>query len=404
MKKIVVGISGGIAAFKACQLVSDLVKKYEVQVIMTENATKFINPITFESLTGRKCLTDTFDRNFRYEVEHISVAKWADLFVVAPATANVIAKFAHGICDDMLTTTFLACKSPKIIVPAMNTNMYENPITLDNIAQLKKYGMHIVEPISGYLACGDTGRGKMAEIALIEDVISMHLEPVRLLEGKKVLVTAGPTMEAIDPVRYITNHSSGKMGYAVAKAARNLGAEVTLISGKCSLDVPSGMEIVPVVTAEDMYQAVMGRSEACNFIVMAAAVADYTPAVVSGEKVKKQNSDLNIELARTKDILKALGEKKGPRQVLCGFAMETQNLIENAQEKRKAKNADMIVANNLKVEGAGFAHDTNVATFILDGYMIENPLQSKEDLAYAIWERLIGIEKEKEGACQKACY
>lgn len=395
MKHIVVGITGGIAAFKTCQMVSDLTKKYEVQVIMTPHATNFIHPLTFETLTGRKCLIDTFDRNFSYEVEHISVAKWADVFVVAPATANVIAKFAHGICDDMLTTTFLACKAPKVIAPAMNTNMYDNPITQQNLQSLRSLGMQIVEPVSGLLACGDTGRGKMADIDIMEEAVEMALHEDKPLAGRRVLVTAGPTQEAMDPVRYITNHSSGKMGYEVARAARNLGAEVTLVSGQCGLKPPYGMETVSVVSAEDMYEAVTSRAADCDYIVMAAAVADYTPAVTAEDKIKKKDDDMSIALKRTHDILKTLGERKSRAQVLCGFAMETQNLLENARKKLEAKNADMIVANNLKVEGAGFAHDTNVATFILRDGLVENPLQSKEDLAYAIWAQLTEIRRQK---------
>lgn len=395
MKHIVVGITGGIAAFKTCQMVSDLTKKYEVQVIMTPHATNFIHPLTFETLTGRKCLIDTFDRNFSYEVEHISVAKWADVFAVAPATANVIAKFAHGICDDMLTTTFLACKAPKVIAPAMNTNMYDNPITQQNLQSLRSLGMQIVEPVSGLLACGDTGRGKMADIDIIEEAVEMALHGDKPLAGRRVLVTAGPTQEAMDPVRYITNHSSGKMGYEVARAARNLGAEVTLVSGQCGLKPPYGMETVSVISAEDMYEAVTSRAAECDYIVMAAAVADYTPAVTADEKIKKKDDDMSIALKRTHDILKTLGERKSRAQVLCGFAMETQNLLENARKKLEAKNADMIVANNLKVEGAGFAHDTNVATFILRDGLVENPLQSKEDLAYAIWTQLTEIRRQK---------
>ena len=394
MKHIVVGVTGGIAAFKACQLVSDLSKKYEVQVIMTQNAMNFVHPLTFETLTGKKCLIDTFDRNFSYEVEHISVAKWADVFVVAPATANVIAKFAHGICDDMLTTTFLACKAPKVIAPAMNTNMYENPVTQENMEKLRGLGMHFVDAASGLLACGDTGKGKMADVEVIEEAIEMALYE-KPLAGKKVLVTAGPTQEAMDPVRYITNHSSGKMGYEVAQAARNLGAEVILVSGKTALPRPYAIETVDVKSAADMFEAVTSRSGDCDYIVMAAAVADYTPAVTADEKMKKKDDDLSVELVRTKDILKTLGQQKPEKQVLCGFAMETQNLIENATKKLTGKNADMIVANNLKVAGAGFAHDTNVATFILKDGLVENPLQSKEDLAYAIWDQLIRIGKEK---------
>lgn len=395
MKHIVVGVTGGIAAFKACQMVSDLSKKYEVQVIMTQNAMNFVHPLTFETLTGRKCLIDTFDRNFTYEVEHISVAKWADVFVVAPATANVIAKFAHGICDDMLTTTFLACKAPKVIAPAMNTNMYENPVTQENMDKLRALGMHLVDVANGFLACGDTGKGKMADIDVIEEAIEMALYKEKPLAGKKVLVTAGPTMESMDPVRYITNHSSGKMGYEVAQAARNLGAEVILVSGKTALPKPYDIETIDVRSAADMFEAVTCRSGDCDYIIMAAAVADYTPAVTADEKMKKKDDDLSIQVVRTKDILKTLGERKTPKQVLCGFAMETQNLLENARKKLEGKNADMIVANNLKVAGAGFAHDTNVATFILKDGLVENPLQSKQDLAYAIWDQLIKIRAEK---------
>lgn len=396
MKNILVGVTGGIAAFKTCQMVSDLSKKYNVQVIMTENATEFVNPLTFETLTGRKCLIDTFDRNFKYEVEHISAAKWADVFVVAPATANVIAKFAHGICDDMLTTTFLACKAPKIVAPAMNTAMYESPITQKNIQTIRDYGMLIAEPEKGYLACGDVGSGKMVDISVIEDMIEMCLEKEKTLEGKKVLVSAGPTMEAIDPVRYITNHSTGKMGYEIAKAARNRGAEVILVSGKTNLEKPYGIKVIDIKSAQDMYEAMTENFEGTDFVVMSAAVADYTPAVTSDEKVKKKDGDLAIELKRTKDILKTLGERKSGLQVLCGFAMETQNLIENAQKKLVAKNADMIVANNLKVEGAGFAHDTNVATFITEDEIVENKLQTKEALSGVIWDRLLEMRQKKE--------
>jgi len=396
MKNILVGVTGGIAAFKTCQMVSNLSKKYNVQVVMTENATEFVNPLTFETLTGRKCLIDTFDRNFKYEVEHISAAKWADVFVVAPATANVIAKFAYGLSDDMLTTTFLACKAPKIVAPAMNTAMYENPITQKNIQTLRDYGMFIAEPEKGYLACGDVGSGKMVDISVIEDMIEMCLEKEKTLAGKKVLVSAGPTMESIDPVRYITNHSTGKMGYEIAKAARNRGAEVVLVSGKTALAKPYGIKVIDVKSAQDMYEAMTENFESTDFVVMSAAVADYTPAVTSDEKVKKKDGDLAIELKRTKDILKTLGERKSGLQVLCGFAMETQNLIENAQKKLVAKNADMIVANNLKVEGAGFAHDTNVATFITDGEIVENKLQTKEALSGVIWDRLLKIRAEKE--------
>lgn len=395
MKHIVVGVTGGIAAFKACQLVSDLSKKYEVQVIMTKNAMNFVHPLTFETLTGKKCLVDTFDRDFTHEVEHIRVAKWADVFVVAPATANVIAKFAHGIADDMLTTSFLACTAPKIIAPAMNTHMYENAVTQENIEKLSRLGMHMVDAASGFLACGDTGKGKMADIDVIEEAIEMELYKEKPLAGKKVLVTAGPTMESMDPVRYITNHSSGKMGYEIAQAARNLGAQVVLVSGKTALKKPYAIRTVDIRSAQDMFEAVTAESDECDYIVMAAAVADYTPAVTADEKMKKKDGELFLELARTKDILKTLGERKPEGQVLCGFAMETQNLLENARKKLEGKNADMIVANNIKVEGAGFAKDTNVATFILKEGMIENPLQTKEELAYVIWDQLLKISAEK---------
>lgn len=395
MKHIVVGVTGGIAAFKACQLVSNLSKKYEVQVIMTKNAMNFVHPLTFETLTGKKCLVDTFDRDFTHEVEHIRVAKWADVFVVAPATANVIAKFAHGIADDMLTTSFLACTAPKIIAPAMNTHMYENAVTQENIEKLSRLGMHMVDAASGFLACGDTGKGKMAEIDVIEEAIEMELYKEKPLAGKKVLVTAGPTMESMDPVRYITNHSSGKMGYEIAQAARNLGAQVVLVSGKTALKKPYAIRTVDIRSAQDMFEAVTAESDECDYIVMAAAVADYTPAVTADEKMKKKDGELFLELARTKDILKTLGERKPKGQVLCGFAMETQNLLENARKKLEGKNADMIVANNIKVEGAGFAKDTNVATFILKEGMVENPLQTKEELAYVIWDQLLKISAEK---------
>ncbi len=395
MKHIVVGVTGGIAAFKACQLVSNLSKKYEVQVIMTKNAMNFVHPLTFETLTGKKCLVDTFDRDFTHEVEHIRVAKWADVFVIAPATANVIAKIAYGIADDMLTTSFLACTAPKIIAPAMNTHMYENPVTQENIAKLGSLGMHMVDAARGFLACGDTGKGKMADIDVIEEAIEMALYKEKPLAGKKVLVTAGPTMESMDPVRYITNHSSGKMGYEIAQAARNLGAEVVLVSGKTALKKPYAIRTVDIRSAQDMFEAVTAVSDECDYIVMAAAVADYTPAVTADEKMKKKDGELFLELARTKDILKTLGERKTDKQVICGFAMETQNLLENARKKLEGKNADMIVANNIKVKGAGFATDTNVATFILKDGLVENPLQTKEELAYVIWEQLLKISAER---------
>ncbi|MDY3909118.1 MAG: bifunctional phosphopantothenoylcysteine decarboxylase/phosphopantothenate--cysteine ligase CoaBC [Eubacterium sp.] len=395
-KTIVLGVTGSIAAYKIANLTSMLVKLHaDVHVLMTQNATNFINPITFETLTGHKCLVDTFDRNFNYNIEHVALGNKADVVLVAPATANIIAKMANGLADDMLSTTVLACHCNKIVAPAMNTNMYDNPITQQNLQSLRSLGMQIVEPVSGLLACGDTGRGKMADIDIIEEAVEMALHGDKPLAGRRVLVTAGPTQEAMDPVRYITNHSSGKMGYEVARAARNLGAEVTLVSGQCGLKPPYGMETVSVVSAEDMYEAVTSRAADCDYIVMAAAVADYTPAVTAEDKIKKKDDDMSVALKRTHDILKTLGERKSRAQVLCGFAMETQNLLENARKKLEAKNADMIVANNLKVEGAGFAHDTNVATFLLRDGLVENPLQSKETLAYAIWNQLIEIRAQK---------
>ena len=395
-KTVLLGVTGGIAAYKAAALASALIKQHAaVEVVMTRNATQFITPLTFEQLTGRKVMVDTFDRNFVHQVEHISLAQRTDLVIIAPATANVCAKLAHGLADDMLTTTVLACRCPKLIAPAMNTNMYDNPITQQNLQSLRSLGMQIVEPVSGLLACGDTGRGKMADIDIIEEAVEMALHVDKHLAGRRVLVTAGPTQEAMDPVRYITNHSSGKMGYEVARAARNLGAEVTLVSGQCGLKPPYGMETVSVISAEDMYEAVTSRAAECDYIVMAAAVADYTPAVTAEDKIKKKDDDMSIALKRTHDILKTLGERKSRAQVLCGFAMETQNLLENARKKLEAKNADMIVANNLKVEGAGFAHDTNVATFLLRDGLVENPLQSKADLAYAIWDQLTEIRRQK---------
>ena len=395
-KTVLLGVTGGIAAYKAAALASALVKlRATVEVVMTQNATEFVTPLTFEQLTGRRTMVDTFDRNFSHQVEHISLAERTDLLIIAPATANVCAKLAHGLADDMLTTTTLACRCPKLIAPAMNTNMYENPVTQENMDKLRNLGMHLVDAASGFLACGDTGKGKMADIETIEEAIEMALYKEKPLAGKKVLVTAGPTMESMDPVRYITNHSSGKMGYEVAQAARNLGAEVVLVSGKTALKKPYAIETIDIKSAGDMYEAVMSHAADCDYIVMAAAVADYTPAVTADEKMKKKDDDLSIALVRTKDILKTLGQQKGEKQVLCGFAMETQNLLENARKKLEGKNADMIVANNLKVAGAGFATDTNVATFILKDGLIENPLQSKEDLAYVIWEQLVKIRAEK---------
>ncbi len=389
-KTVILGVTGSIAAYKIANLASMLVKLHaDVHVIMTENATNFINPITFETLTNNKCLVDTFDRNFQYNVEHVSLAKKADIFMVAPASANVIGKIANGIADDMLTTTIMACKCKKIIAPAMNTNMYENPIVQDNIKKLESYGMEIVTPATGYLACGDTGAGKLPSEELLLDYILKEIKRDKDMVGKTVLVTAGPTREAIDPVRFISNHSTGKMGYGIARCAMERGARVILVTGKVNIPVPPFVEVVEVVSAGDMYDAVMKYKDEADVIVKSAAVADYTPASVSDEKVKKSDGDLSIELTRTKDILKEVGSGSRDNQFICGFAMETQNLIENASKKLIAKNVDMIVANNLKTEGAGFGTDTNVVTFITREGNRELPIMSKEEVAKAILDETI---------------
>ena len=388
-KTVVLGISGSIAAYKIAYLASALKKLHaDVEVIMTENATQFITPVTFESLTGNKCLVDTFDRNFKFSVEHVALAKRADIFMLAPATANVIAKVAHGLADDMLTTTFLACKCPKYISPAMNTQMYENPITQDNLNICRKYGMHVIEPASGYLACGDTGAGKMPEPETLFEYILQELACEKDLAGKKVLVTAGPTREAIDPVRYITNHSTGKMGYAIARAAAMRGAEVTLIHGHTDLPPVRFSTDVPITTAQDMYDAVTSRFEEMDVLVMAAAVADYRPVTVASDKIKKKDGDLSIPVERTADILGTIGPKK-THQFLCGFSMETRDMVENSTAKLTRKNLDMVVANNLKVAGAGFGVDTNVVTFITPDGTRELPLMSKADVADAILDEIL---------------
>ena len=384
-KTVVLGVTGSIAAYKIASLASMLVKKQvNVHVIMTQNATNFINPITFETLTGHKCLVDTFDRNFEFQVEHVSLAKQADVVMIAPASANVIGKLAHGIADDMLTTTLLACRCPKFISPAMNTAMYENPMVQDNLKILKKYGYKVITPASGYLACGDTGSGKMPEPEILFQYIERELAGPKDLTGKKVLVTAGPTQENIDPVRYITNHSSGKMGYAVAKAAMLRGAEVTLVSGQTALTPPMFVDYVQITTAEEMYQAVTSRSDEQDIIIKAAAVADYRPKTVYENKVKKQDGQMSIELERTRDILAYLGEHKRENQFLCGFSMETENMIGNSRAKLQKKNLDMVAANNVKVEGAGFQGDTNVMTLITQDQEIALPLMSKEEAANKI--------------------
>ena len=389
-KTVVLGVTGGIAAYKIASLASMLVKQHaDVQVIMTENATNFITPTTFETLTGNKCLVDTFDRNFQFQVEHVALAKRADIFMIAPATANVIAKVAHGLADDMLTTTFLACKKPKYIVPAMNTQMYENPITQDNLDICRRYGMHVVEPASGYLASGDTGAGKMPEPELLMEYIMQELAFEKDMAGKKVLVTAGPTREAIDPVRYITNHSTGKMGYAIAQAAARRGAEVILVSGPVNLKAPLGVKLVPVTSAGEMFQAVTEASSSQDVIIKAAAVADYRPKYVGTEKTKKKDGDMNLEMERTDDILAWLGNHRQPGQVLCGFSMETENMLENSQAKLEKKHVDMIVANNLKTAGAGFGTDTNVVTIITREGAEELAMMTKEQVAHQLLNRIM---------------
>ncbi|MBO4725118.1 MAG: bifunctional phosphopantothenoylcysteine decarboxylase/phosphopantothenate--cysteine ligase CoaBC [Firmicutes bacterium] len=391
-KNILLCISGGIAAYKIATLASMLKKAgANVTTIMTEHATEFIAPLTFETLTGNRCVVGMFDRDFKYDVKHISLAKSADLIVIAPATANIIAKLAHGIADDMLTTTVIASTAPKLVVPAMNTNMYHNPITQDNIKTLKKYDFDVIDAASGYLACGDTGDGKMPEPEDIYEHILRYLAMPHDLAGKKVLVTAGPTQEAIDPVRYITNHSTGKMGYAIAKAAMLRGAEVTLVSGETSLKPPMFVKTINIKSAADMYEAVMSHADESDFIFKAAAVADYTPTTVADNKIKKKDEDMSIPLRRTQDILKSLGEKRKPGQVICGFSMETENMVENSRAKLAKKNIDMIIANNLKVEGAGFGTDTNVITVITKDSCDELEKMSKFDAANAIIDRALDI-------------
>ena len=392
-KHIVLGVTGGIACYKACELASLLVKQHaDVQVIMTENATKFVTPITFEQLTGNKALTDTFDRNFVHSVEHISVADKADMVIIAPATANIIAKLAHGIADDMLTTTVLACRCPKAIAPSMNTAMLENPVTQDNIDTLRHYGWEIIEPDSGRLACGAVGKGKLpAPERLLEAVLHTAAHE-KDMKGMKVLITAGPTREALDPVRYLTNHSSGKMGYAVAKAASRRGAEVTLVSGKTDLDKPAYINVIDITSAQDMYDAVMAEAGCSDGIIKAAAVADYRPATVSDNKIKKKDGDMSISLERTKDILKTLGENKKEGQFLCGFSMETENMIENSKAKLAKKNLDMIAANNVKVEGAGFGVDTNVLTLITADSEKQLPIMSKDEAADALLDEILALK------------
>ena len=393
-KTILLGVTGGIAAYKAAALASALVKQHAaVEVVMTEHATKFITPLTFEQLTGRRTMVDTFDRNFSHQVEHISLAQRTDLALIAPATANVCAKLAHGLADDMLTTTVLACKCPKLIAPAMNTNMFENPVTQDNLETLRRYGWEVIQPASGRLACGAVGAGKMPEP---EDLLQYVLRELALphdLTGKRVLVTAGPTRESLDPVRYLTNHSSGKMGYAIAKMAMLRGAQVTLVSGPTNIQPPPFVEVVKISSAQDMFEAVAAHCEQSDFIFKAAAVADYTPADYCDNKIKKKDGDMAIPLKRTQDILKHLGEHRHEGQVICGFSMETENMLENSRAKLVKKNVDMICANNLKVAGAGFGVDTNIITLITKDNVTELPLLSKEEAACAILDAAVALAK-----------
>ncbi|MCR4695528.1 MAG: bifunctional phosphopantothenoylcysteine decarboxylase/phosphopantothenate--cysteine ligase CoaBC [Pseudobutyrivibrio sp.] len=389
-KCVVLGVTGSIAAYKIASLASALVKLHaDVHVIMTKNACNFINPITFETLTSNKCLVDTFDRNFEFKVEHVSLAKRADIFMVAPASANVIGKMAHGIADDMLTTTILAAKCKKIVSPAMNTNMFTNQIVQDNLKILENYGFEVINPANGYLACGDTGAGKMPEPEVLLQYILRELAYDHDLKGKHVLITAGPTREAIDPVRYITNHSTGKMGYALAKVAMERGAKVTLVSGPVSIEAPLFVDLVKVESAADMAREVKSRAGECDIIIKSAAVADYRPANVAAEKIKKNaNEDAAIPLERTEDILSYLGANRKPGQFICGFSMETENMLENSRAKLKKKNVDMIVANNLRTAGAGFGTDTNVVTLITAEDDEELPIMSKEEVASAILDKI----------------
>ena len=396
-KTVLLGITGSIAAYKIAYLASALHKLHaDVHVLMTENATNFINPITFETLTGNKCLVDTFDRNFQFQVEHVSIAKKADVVMIAPASANVIGKLANGLADDMLTTTVMACRCQKILAPAMNTAMYENTVVQDNIRKLKNYGYEVITPASGYLACGDTGAGKMPEPETLLEYILKEAAFQKDLAGKKLLVTAGPTQEAIDPVRCLTNHSSGKMGYAIAKMAMLRGAEVTLVSGPTAIEPPLFVKVIPVTSARDMFEAVTGLSHEQDIIIKAAAVADYRPKQVSEDKVKKKDDQASIELERTDDILKYLGQHKKQGQFLCGFSMETRDMIRNSRAKLEKKNLDMVAANNLKVEGAGFQGDTNVLTLITQDEEVSLPLMSKEDAALKILDKILLLTTKAE--------
>lgn len=388
-KTVVLGVTGSIAAYKIANLTSMLTKLHcDVHVIMTKNATNIINPITFETLTAHKCLVDTFDRNFNYNIEHVALGEKADVVLVAPASADVIGKMAAGIADDMLTTTILACKCKKIVAPAMNTNMYENPVVQANLKKLKEFGMEVIEPASGMLACRVEGKGKLPSEEVLLEYILREIQFEKDMTGKKVLVTAGATQEAIDPVRYITNHSTGKMGYALAKIAMRRGADVTLITVPTNLPVPLFADVVPVVSAQEMFDAVKERAPKMDIIIKAAAVADYTPVSVSDEKIKKKDGDLSLPMRRTTDILAYLGEHRKPGQFICGFSMETENLVENSKKKLQKKNADLIVANNLRDEGAGFGTDTNVVTLVMEEGIVELPCMSKEEVAEAVLDAI----------------
>ncbi len=399
-KTVVLGVTGSIAAYKMANLTSMLVKQHaDVYVLMTKNATNFIHPITFETLTNHKTLVDTFDRNFNYNIEHVSLAKKADIVLVAPASANVIGKIANGIADDMLTTTVMACKCKKLIAPAMNTQMFENPIVQDNLKKLEHYGMTVIQPAVGLLACKDVGAGKLPSEEELMDYILQEIRFEKDLVGKKLLITAGPTVESIDPVRFISNHSTGKMGYALARVAAERGADVTLISGPVNLQVPRFVKLVPVVSAQDMFEAVKAHSAEADIIIKAAAVADYTPEVVADEKIKKSDGEAELKLKRTTDILKWLGENRvaGKKQFLCGFSMETEHMVENSRAKLEKKNLDMIVANNLKVPGAGFGVDTNVVTLITRSETKELPQMSKEEVAAGILNEILRLQTQGNG-------
>ena len=389
-KNVVLAVTGSIAAYKIANLASMLKKKEcNVTVLMTKNATNFINPITFETLTGNKCLIDTFDRNFQYNVEHVSLSKQTDVVMIAPASANVIGKLANGIADDMLTTTVMACECKKIISPAMNTHMFHNPIVQDNLKKLAHYGYEVIQPDSGYLACGDIGDGKMPSEQVLFEAIEREVAFEKDLTGKHILVTAGPTMERLDPVRFLSNHSTGKMGYAIARHCMLRGAEVTLVTGKTSLTPPPYVNVVPIESAKEMFDAVTSRFDDQDIVIKAAAVADYRPATVADEKIKKKDNDLSIPLERTDDILKYLGEHKRDNQFLCGFSMETENMLENSKAKLEKKNLNMIVANNVKQTGAGFGTDTNIVTLITKDNVVELPVMSKDEVAEQLINTII---------------